>query len=62
VEIANTDWHLMDDLTVWTAAGNGVIGAADELRRRTVAERTAALSPSAKAAMASRARNGRPIK
>lgn len=62
MEIANPDWSQFDDLTVWNAAGNGVIGAADELRRRVVAERTASLSPSAKAAMASRARNGRPGK
>jgi hypothetical protein len=62
VELTPEDWPQMDDLTVWQAAERGAPGAANELRRRAVAERTAGLSPSAKAAMASRARNGRPIK
>jgi hypothetical protein len=59
MELTPEDHHLLDDHTLWLAAGNGAPGAADELRRRAVASRTAGLSPSAKAAMVSRARNGR---
>jgi hypothetical protein len=59
IDPAERDWSTEDDSTVWHAAGDGIPQAKAELRRREAQHRVGRMSPSAKAAMVSRARNGR---
>lgn len=54
------DWSTASDSKCWHMAQAGIPAAQAELRRREAKVRTAALDPQAKAAMVSRARNGRP--
>lgn len=56
--IADQDWSQLSDSSVWHAAQGGATGAAEELRKREHAHRLSAMSPDARAAMASRVRNG----
>lgn len=61
--VDNEDWTKVSLSVLAHAAQGGAHGAADELRRREIKGATTdRMSPSAKAAMASRARNGRPGK
>jgi hypothetical protein len=55
IDPAERDWSTEDDSTVWHAAGDGIPQAKAELRRRETQHRVGR----AKAAMVSRARNGR---
>jgi hypothetical protein len=56
--IADQDWSQLSDSSVWHAAQGGATGAAEELRRREDAHRLRSMKPEARAAMASRVKNG----